>query len=96
LTTFLLEDDFQERMAILINARRGQIDFSKIEFLAGTKKTIFAITQTPSFSAKRGGKRSSFRRTRKSGLGVLETGQGRELAENGPILKISGRLGVAR
>jgi hypothetical protein len=52
LTTFFSEGDFGKWSAILVNDRRCLIDFSKIEILAGAKKTFFVIAQTPSFSAK--------------------------------------------
>jgi hypothetical protein len=64
--------------------------FAKNAFLAGTKKTIFRMTNTPSFSAKRTGKSSDFGRAKESGFGAPGTGSYKELAKNGAILKIRG------
>jgi hypothetical protein len=96
LTTFFSEGDFEKWTAISVNVHRGLIGFSKIEFLAGAKKTIFTKAHTPFFSAKRGGKRSGFGRAGKKGFVSQIMGLGRKFAENGAILKISGRTGRVR
>jgi hypothetical protein len=93
LTTFSFEGDFEKLRAVSVNVRRGLGGFAEIAFFAGAKKTIFGMAEPPSFSAKRGGKRSDFGRAGKSESRPPGTELGRKLAENGAILKISRRTG---
>jgi hypothetical protein len=96
LTTFSFEGDFGKWRAVSVNVHNGFGGFVEIAFLAGAKKTFFVIAQTPSFSAKRTGKTSLFGSAGKSASGPTGTELGQKFAENGAILKISGRTGRVR